>query len=264
MKEDYNIIFVVLVYRNLQDLQDFFAHNKAENSHTVVVNSFYDEKSENNFRKIASNNGADFISVPNNGYGAGNNAGVKYVLEHYDFKYLIISNADVIIEKFDFNSLQNHTDCIIAPKIVSINGKKQNPCAPFKPTKAEAYLTYLLYKGNHRKLIWIIFAYSRLKKILFNLIYPMKKNIFSAHGAFVIFPKSVLETLAPLYNEKMFLFKEEAHVAMRARKEGVSTVYLPSIVIKHKEDGSMKVASINVFNMERQSYMEYYNNWFKR
>lgn len=264
MKQKYDVIFVVLVYRNTSDLKDFFRCNNISGSHTIVVNSFYDDYTEQEFRNIAFLNNADYVSVPNKGYGYGNNRGIEFALNKYDFDYLIISNADIIIDKFDVNSLKRYGDCIIAPKIINLNGKKQNPCAPFKPSKVEAYLAYLLYKGTHRKLIWLLFALSRLKKILFYLMYPLRKKIFSAHGAFVILPMNVIKTLVPLYNEKMFLFKEEAHLGMRAEKEGITTVYMPNIVIRHKEDGSMKVASVDVFKMERDSYLEYYNNWFKK
>lgn len=264
MKRDYYIIFVVLVYRNISDLRDYFSHNKVTCSHTIVVNSFYDDDTEKEFKELSMANDADFITVPNYGYGAGNNAGVKYALEHFNFNYLIISNADILIQHFNPSDLNKYRGCIIAPKIINLSGKMQNPCSPFRPSKLESYLNYITYRNNHTKLIWLLFAFSRLKKIIFHLIYPLKKNIFSAHGAFVIFPVEVIKKMVPLYNEKMFLFKEEAHVGMLAKQKGIITVYAPDIVIKHKEDGSMKVASINVFNMERQSYMEYYNNWFKR
>ena len=72
----YRVVFVVLVYRNTQDLRDFFKYNDTKDSHTIVVNSYYDEQTENEFKKIASKAEADFISVPNKGYGAGNNAGM--------------------------------------------------------------------------------------------------------------------------------------------------------------------------------------------
>ena len=104
----YDIVFVVLVYRNTDDLKDFFLHNHIKNSHVIVVNSYYDDVSEGDFRKIAEDNGASFISVPNKGYGAGNNRGIEYALEHFNFDFLVISNADIQISKFDFNLLISH------------------------------------------------------------------------------------------------------------------------------------------------------------
>ena len=87
---DLDFIFVVLVYRNIDDLKDFFDHFTIPNSKVVVINSFYDKNSESSLKNIAEENDADFISVPNKGYGAGNNRGIEYVLNNYDFKYKYI------------------------------------------------------------------------------------------------------------------------------------------------------------------------------
>ena len=263
MKEQYSIIFVVLVYRNTSDLLDFFKSNHIGDSHTIVVNSYYDEETEAKFKSIALQYHADFLSVPNKGYGFGNNRGIEFALSHYKFRYLIISNADIEIENFNINDLQQYNESIIAPRIVSLDGKEQNPCAPYGPIKMEAFLRNVVYKNRHTNLIWLFFIWSRLKKELFHIIYPLQKRIFAAHGAFVIIPYNIINKLVPLYNERMFLFNEEAHLGKLAKKNGIATIYVPSIVIRHKEDGSMKVASVDVFEMERLSYIEYYNKWFK-
>lgn len=263
MKTKYDIVFVVLVYRNTQDLKDFFAHNNVPNSQTVVVNSFYDETSEAAFKAIAEKYGADFISVPNKGYGAGNNKGCDFAIKNYDFQYLIISNADILIEHLDIKELDRHPDVIMAPQMRNLSGKNQNPSGPFVPFRLQEWLAYKCYKGRHRHLIYFFYAFSRMKKILYYVISRYRKKIFSAHGAFVIIPKNVLQQLHPIYNEEVFLFHEEPHLGFRAKEAGIKTFYVPDILIKHKEDGSMKVASVNEFELMRQSYMTYYKYWYK-
>lgn len=259
----YYIAFVVLVYRNTTDLFDFFNHNSVPNSKTIVVNSFYDEESEKEFRRIAEANNADFLSVPNKGYGAGNNRGIEYALAHYDFKYLIISNADIIIKHFDNNRLDSIKNCIIAPKIINLNKKNQNPSSPYRPSKILTRYAFWCFEGNHNMLIWCYYAISRLKKIVFYSTSWYSKHIFSAHGAFVIIPYSVLKKLHPIYNEKMFLFNEEEYLGMLAASKGINTIYEPNIVVLHKEDGSMKIANINEFERVKESFYVYYNTWFK-
>ena len=119
----YDFIFVVLVYRNTSDLIDYFASLKLERTRVIVVNSFYDEESELKFKQIAESNHADFLSVPNNGYGTGNNRGVKYALDHYDFKYLVISNADVEIKAMSKEYLDNRKNGIYDTYIKTLSGK---------------------------------------------------------------------------------------------------------------------------------------------
>lgn len=259
----YDIIFVVLVYRNTTDLSDFFNHNNVPNSKTIVVNSYYDEESQNEFMRIAKANCADFISVPNNGYGAGNNKGCKYALENYEFDYLVISNADILIDNFSVEVLNNYRECIIAPKLINLKGRNQNPSMPFAPSKVYERIRRWVFMGDHRKLLIVCYAYSRFLKIVFNTFYRSRREIFSAHGAFVILPYAILNKLYPLFNESMFLFCEEEHLARHAINNGIKTVYVPEILIRHKEDGSMSVASENLFVRTKQSFLEYYNCWFK-
>ena len=261
MKERVNIVFVVLVYRNTQDLRDFFTNFMVENSKVIVVESFYSESCTLEFESIAKANSSDFISVPNKGYGAGNNKGCKYALEHYDFNYLVISNADVIIEQFCEPILYNYVNSIIAPKIINLKGKNQNPSSPFKPGKLLDNIALWLYKGDHTRLIWLYFAMSRIRKSVFHCTSWISRRIFSAHGAFVIIPYSVIRSLYPLYNEDMFLFNEEEHLGRLAALNGVRTYYEPRIRILHKEDGSMKISSVNEFERMKQSFIAYYNYW---
>lgn len=260
----YDIVFVVLVYRNTDDLKDFFASNYLPNTKTIVVNSFYDEESEKSFKRIADKYGADFLSVPNKGYGAGNNRGIEHALSNYKFKYLVISNADIMIEKLNVESLEKKSTVIIAPKIINLRNKNQNPSTPFFPSRIIWRLWKFIYANDLRFLSWGMFALSRIKRTIFYLIAPFNKKIFSAHGSFVIFPESVLKQLVPIYNEKMFLFAEEEHLGMLAAKKRIDTYYVPDIVIKHKENGSMSVASVNEFEKMKQSYLEFYDYWFNK
>jgi len=262
MRTEYDIIFVVLVYRNTDDLVSFFKSLNVDNSKVVVVNSFYDDESESIFKRMAQENDAAFISVPNNGYGAGNNRGIEYALSNYSFRYLIVSNADILIDKLSIEILEKEGEAIIAPKIINLNNKNQNPSTPFTPSLITWKIWKLLYEKEMRRLYWGMFVISRFKKLLFYLISPWHKRIFSAHGAFVIFPVKVLKQLIPIYNEQMFLFVEEEHLGMLAKKKGVKTVYAPDIIIRHKEDGSMTVASVNQFDRMRQSFLVFYNYWF--
>ncbi|MFA6830838.1 MAG: hypothetical protein WCR36_00995 [Bacteroidaceae bacterium] len=263
-RKKYKYIFVVLVYRNTSDLIDFFHHFDIPDSNVVVVNSFYDADSEQEFSDIANRYSADFISVPNKGYGAGNNKGVEYALAHYDFKYLIISNADITIEKLNINDLSKYGNSIIAPKILNLRGRNQNPSSPFFPGNIYSAIKAWCFNGNHHKLIWGVYAYSRFTKIIYYLMAPFHKKIFSAHGAFVIIPHESLTKLVPLYDEEMFLFIEEEYLGLKAHRLSISTMYAPEIVIRHKEDGSMNLANVNTFEREKQSYLVYYNHYKNR
>lgn len=258
----YKYVFVVLVYRNTADLKSFFASLKLEDFKVIVVNSYFDEESDKAFKCIAEENNADFITVENKGYGAGNNAGCRYAMDHYEFSYLIISNADITIENWDEKAIAEQGDKIIAPDIRTLSGKIQNPNIPYKPSKFNEDFQYWAYKGHHNRMIYFAHAVSRLKKILFYATHSSSRpaSIYSPHGAFMIIPSDILSRLYPLFNEKMFLFNEERYLARLVRSNGISVAYVPKIQIKHMEDGSISLLNIKIFELSRDSYIEYYNS----
>ena len=50
---------------------------------------------------------------------------------------------------------------------------------------------------------------------------------------------------------------------MLAREKGIKIYYDSSIVIKHKEDGSVSFLN-NENEIQNESYIEFYNTWFKK
>jgi len=260
-KLKYSYVFVVLTYRNTEDLADFFRSNNLSSSKTIVVNSFYDDKSEDEMKQIALRNNADFISVPNKGYGAGNNRGIEYALDHYDFDFLIISNADITIRSLNPDDLSDSV--VTAPKILTLSGKNQNPSSTFAPLRFFDTIQYRIYSGNHNHLIWFFWAFSRLKKIIFYSLQGIRKKIFAPHGAFIIFPGHLLRKCAPLFNERMFLFNEESHLGRLLKDRDVTVEYNPRIIIDHKEDGSVSLLNKNLFNLQRDSFIELYKYWYQ-
>lgn len=259
MKQIYDFVFVVLVYRNTNDLIDFFSTFHVANSAVVVVNSYYDDKSKADFERIALSNGAHFINVENRGYGYGNNVGVSYALNNYSFKYLIISNADIEIQQLTIEDLGN-TEGIIAPDIRTLTNKRQNPFYPFRTT----FLHHLVYNAYKYDLRWLLLIGICINKILRILFYLFRNGgiIYASHGAFVIFSFASLVKLAPIYNEDMFLFGEECHLALKANKLTIKTTYKPSIKIKHKEDGSTYLLG-NQYKYTKESFMRFYEYWYK-
>lgn len=259
----FDFIFVVLVYRNTEDLKEFFASLNVANSRVVVVNSYYDEKSEKEFHKIAELNGADYISVPNKGYGAGNDRGVQYALAHYDFRYLVISNADITIIKMHRESLDSKPIGIYAPSIRTLSGKQQNPHMPFYFSVIDR-MKYSFFLKNDWNAIMFFCAINKVFRLLFlGLIRHINGGkVYSAHGAFVIIPKLVLDKIIPLYDENVFLFTEEENLAMNAKSHGIATYFVPEIEVRHKEDGSTSTISDKQREITRESFIAFYRKWY--
>lgn len=263
MKSNYKYIFVVLVYKNTDVLEDFFNSLTLTDSKVIVVNSFYDEQSEKKCKEVALNNSADYISVPNKGYGYGNNVGTQFVMEHYDYDFLVISNSDIVIKKIDTLEKYRGESIIIAPKTTIKTGKHQNPDTPWELKFIYPMLSYAL---NHKNsLVYTLcHIFTRLNREIFKLYSRIMKKekyqIFSAHGSFFIVPKPAVDALYPFFDNEMFLYNEEWYLALKARKHNIPVYYIPDIEVLHLEGASSSSIvysehdrmSFNILNQKRK------------
>ena len=216
-------------------------------------------------KKVATQYHADFLNIENRGYGAGNNVGVKYAMEHYKFDYLVISNSDIIIEDFAAISEIQETKVLIAPSITILTGGKQNPNIVF-----ESKLRYNLYKkgllnGDKAAMFMarVITRASREIVLFWSRVFNIKQvKIFGAHGAFFIMSASAAKELYPIFNEDMFLYNEEYYLAYRCKQLNIPVYFCPKIKIKHLEGASSSAASVNVRNQTIKSF-EILDKWVR-
>ena len=260
--EVYDFVFVILVYRNTNDLENFFKNFNIDNSKVIVINSFYDDYSEKIFKDIASKYNADFISVENKGYGAGNNAGCRWALNHYSFKYLIISNADIEIKQMTIEFVKNNV--VNAPEILNGIGRSSNPMQPYDIPSFEE-IKYRSFKtGKNSWRIKACISANKLLRSYYRITHPKGGYIYMCHGAFLILPYEIVSKLTPIYNEQQFLFCEEDHLAHLLKENGFKTYYNPNILIHHKEDGSVGVINEKVLDLTSRSYITFYEHWNKK
>ncbi|PIE50800.1 MAG: hypothetical protein CSA38_01360 [Flavobacteriales bacterium] len=263
----FDFIFIILTYRNYEDLDSFFRNNKIPNSRVVVVNSFYDEETKKEFQRIAQENNADFINIENKGYGYGNNQGIAHALQYYDFKYIVVANADVKIKKLNTEFLLSQdNNAIYAPEIKTLTGKHQNPFI-INYSYFFRWLYYVAVKQNINFLKYIVYATNGVVRRLFIKlvqIFKLKKSrVYSCHGCFYLMGKEALLKLHPLYNEEMFLYNEEHFLAKKAKQNGVKVYYIPfDVAIEHFEDGSQDFSDEKSLEYSRDSYMKYFE-YFK-
>ena len=264
----FDFVFVVLTYRNTKDLSSFFINNTITDSKVIVVNSFYDKASQFEFERISKENNSDFINVENLGYGNGNNTGIEFAINNYEFKFLIISNPDVSIIKMDKKYLLNSPKNIIyAPKILTLKKKNQNPFIynfSFNTRK----VFYFACIKNITYLKYLIFFINSIARRLFNLFVAFtKKNyyrVYSCHGSFIIIGNEALKSLNPPFQSSMFLFNEEHFFARKAKLNKIDIRYIPQKVeVKHFEDGSIDLNNKQLKNHMSESYIKYFEYFFK-
>ncbi|KMY51042.1 glycosyltransferase family 2 protein [Peribacillus loiseleuriae] len=269
-KQNFDFIFVVLTYRNTTDLKNLLNSIKDKVKDTykiVVVNSYYNETSYNELYKIATENNCDFLNVENKGYGYGNNRGIEYVKSKYQFKYLIVSNPDIEITYLSLKELKGLEEYIIAPTIKTLSGKNQNPYYYSKIDLVEwlMYRSMLSEKPAYFYMgVVINKLYREISLFIDKCLSINKRKIYAAHGSFIIFGFNALSRLDTLYDEKMFLFCEENHLAQLALEKSIKTYMVPEIKVLHKEDGSVSYENKNILKYRKESFIVYYENWNKK
>lgn len=263
MNKKYEFVFITLVYRDTIDILEFISSvkEKISNYKIVIVNAHFDKETDNILAQIAKKNNCDIINIDNGGYGYGNNKGINYVNNKYIYDYLVIANPDTVVEYIDIIGLKKIKNGVIAPVIRNLKGKNQNPYWAKKCDLGE----WLIYKGcllNKRFVSCIGYVINRIVReiCLFKVRRKSEyiKEIFAAHGSFLIFSCSVIDKLGELYDDKIFMFAEEADLAYKLKKNKIKTYYTNYIRICHKEDGCIKQSNINENEIYKNSIIYYY------
>lgn len=265
MKDRYRYVFVVLVYKNIEVLRDFFQSLQVSDSHVIVVNSYYDEKSLKNCREVAISYSADFIPIENKGFGYGNNIGTKYAMEHYKYDYLILSNSDIYVKSLaGLDKIDENQALVLAPYTHLLKGKIQNPNIPWR-FRALFFLLKSSYSNKSRVLLSFTHIITRLSRDLFRIYQLLSKKslfkIYSCHGSFIILTKLAVEKLYPLFDDRMFLYNEELYLAENCRLKGVSILFCPSIDVLHLEGASS--GGLYGFEHNKESFAILYE-WMKQ
>lgn len=266
--EEYKYVFIVLVYINGNDLEEFIESINCQVSDSfkiVIVNSYYDNLSEEKIKSIAEEFDCDFISVENKGYSYGNNIGIEHASKNYKYDYIIISNPDIIITKWN-EITKNTNPQIIAPAICTKRGKKQNPNWAIDCHIANKFI-YIGYKNNNKIFLILGIGINKIIRGIFNILFKLFKakewNVYSPHGSFIIFNKKAIFELKPIFDENVFLFSEEAILAKKAKINKIQTKMTSKIKVLHKEDGSVSLSNINENKELAKSYIYYFEKYEK-
>lgn len=244
-KCQYDDVFVILTYKNTEDILELIdsLQNKVSNYKIIIVNSYYDDPTKETFRRISEENQCDFIPVKNKGYGYGNNIGIRYAIENYRFKRVVISNPDITIQKYDQHELDKYSDGVVGGIIINARGKNQNPLRIIDWNFTN-YSPYYRYVKKNNALFYLSIVLAKLQRVKL-LLNSEKTKVFSVHGSFFAISKSVLDKINPVFDENIFLFEEEIDIAKLFKNRKIPVYYSSSINVNHKEDGDVSKANLN-------------------
>jgi GT2 family glycosyltransferase len=189
------------------------------------------------------------LNLENKGYSYGNNKGIEFARSHYLYDYIVISNPDIEIQHLDYSSLLKYEGCIIGPKIINSLKKNQNPVYYTRQGFVEKIQLYSIKRENY----YITYLAAMLNKFnkAYNSVILVKKStsidVYALHGSFLIISEKAVDLLGyKPFDDNMFLFAEEDYLAYVAKKKYIRMVYDKKNIVKHKEDGSMRLSNVDL------------------
>lgn len=208
----------------------------------------------------------DFLKKGNVGYLKGLQAGCSKLSHDCDFIFLCNSDLHFLAGPWsEILSGYLESSCLLAPDIVTIDGKVQNPNRRRRLSKVEmlvndlSTISYPIYET-------VVNIKALLKKIYILLIggqslkegsRQSRQEIWLAHGSCMIVNVGP-ELLNEALDFDLFLWGEEAVIAGTLRRSGIPIFFEPSIKVRHDEHSSTrKLLPKAKFEIWKKSYAIY-------
>ncbi len=210
----HKISIILVQYNNSSDVVKCLESIKPsdyQNLDIVVVDNASTQDHVENIRKYSLNKFPTIISPENLGYSGGNNLGIKYALNH-DADYVLILNPDTTIE----------TDTI--SEMVKVAGGNNNV----------GIVGPVIDEGDRRKVYGgrIEWLRPELEHIT-NFSRPLKNADLFLTGACILVKREVFEKVG-LFDERYFLYFEDADLCWRAQRAGYSLVLAKKALMHHE------------------------------
>ena len=175
----------------------------------------------------------------NYGFAGGANIGFK----HVSGSYVLFLNNDTVVTADFLEPLL--ADFLKDPTIGCLQSQ-------MRVLKDKSILDVA---GDFMSFTGFLYHYGYRKKANLEK-YGRQKMIFSAKGACMIFPRSLLQKIG-LFDEDFFIFFEETDLCFRVWLAGYKVLYEPKSVIYHVDGGD--TSSSDKYNYERRIYLIFRN-----
>ena len=219
----------------------------------IVVDN---HSTDDSFKKLKKyeNSKIKIIEAPENkGYAAGNNFGIKYLIENFEIDNIIISNPDIIVQEKDIkmlvNDLKNEDISLIAPNIKEPIGISRGWKLPTFLSELVANIPYFRVYENK------ILAIDEEK-------YQEKlTQVEVVKGCFFIIKKEAFKAIN-FFDENTFLYYEEVIIGKHLKELGLKTYVDNEVVVIHALSQSVdkSIKKINKFKILKNSQMYYEKN----
>ena len=198
-----------------------------------------DEKSK--LKKLEAEDVEVLLLDNNVGYAKGNNEGIKYLSDKYDFQYTVIMNPDVIIEEVGtieglIESLCRRGESVVGAQPL-VAGMDTDIPADMQVNIRKVF-TYSDMLINSSWILKRIFK-NRYKGSLYLQERPYTKEILFEvpSGAFFVIKTDVFKQIG-FFDEETFLYGEELILGYKLKQMGKKFVLVPKFKVLHYQGKS--------------------------
>lgn len=194
---------------------------------------------------------AVLIQMPaNNGFSAGNNAGIRLALRHNDCNAIWILNNDTEVQP---DALGQLCACLNAQPEAGLAGSTLVYAHDRNIVQCAGGFSINKYCGTTPA----ICGHMPLKNALQQPVATTTRQICYLCGASMLIRREVFDHIGQ-FREDYFLYYEDAEFCLRAQKAGFKLAWAPLSIVYHKEGGSTAAKSaVQDREFHRPAWVDY-------
>lgn len=229
----------------------------------VVVDNGSTDDSLKQLQALADEKIQVISAQKNSGYGAGNNIGVRYAVEHNQATHVLIANPDILVSEDTLLKLlsmfENHCDRgIVTAVMEDVQYPDLVNAWPLRGFIRELLSTGPISRRVFKRFLEYPRAYFRDKRGAKKAVY-----VDVVHGSMLMVDgEKFLECGG--YDEGIFLYQEEAVLAQRMRTAGYRTVLILNRHYDHEHSASIRKTYKSMLNrqmLREESTLYYMKNY---